>query len=439
MTEIPFAQHIAYYGLDAPNRATFSGVRRAMNRRIDNALERFYRQVAAVPALGQFFSGQQQMDHARQAQRAHWIGVFTDGVTEAYRDRSVNIGRVHARIGLEPRWYIGGYSTMLEEMIFALVAPGIMGWLPWRRALARRLTLLVKVALLDMDIGLSAYFHDDNDEKLRGIVRDVVSGVQVMSDSSREIRAASDDLANRTQHQAASLEKTAASINEVTAKVQNTAQTTAEARKTIAQVFDASRQGSDVVARAVESMSQIAGSSREISHITAVIDSIALQTNLLALNAGVEAARAGDAGRGFAVVASEVRALAQRSAEAANDIKELIAGSALQVSRGVELVGETGKALTIISERIDGIRAAIEDIAKSADLQAASLGQINTAINDVDRMTQQNAAMSEQCTAAAASLAQQAADLNHTVQGAAGGTSAPPLPARHSRPVRRAA
>ena len=221
--------------------------------------------------------------------------------------------------------------------------------------------------------------------------------------------------------------------------MRNTAQTTAGARKDIANVYDATCHGSDVVSRAVESMGRIEGSSREISQITAVIDGIAFQTNLLALNAGVEAARAGDAGRGFAVVASEVRALAQRSAEAAGDIKELIAGSAQHVSMGVELVAETGRALAIISERISGIRGAIEVIAESADIQAANLGQINSAVCDVDRMTQQNAAMSEECTAAAASLAQQAADLNRTVQGASGGTSTSRQTGAYSQPLARAA
>ena len=438
MTETTFAQHLTYYGLDRPQRSAFAGVRRALHRRIDRALERFYAQVSTVPALSHFFSGQAHMDQAKSAQRAHWIGAFTDGVNEAYRDRSVNIGRVHARIGLEPRWYIGGYSTMLEEMVFAMVAPGLLGLLPWRRALARRLTLLIKVALLDMDLGLSAYFHA-NEEKLRGMVREVVQGINTMSDSSSEIRAASDDLANRTQHQAASLEKTANSINEITATVQDTAKTMANARKGIANVFDASERGSDVVARAVAAMEGIAGSSKEISQITAVIDGIAFQTNLLALNAGVEAARAGDAGKGFAVVASEVRALAQRSAEAANDIKQLIVGSAQQVTVGVELVNETGEALSIISERIGGIRLAIEEIAESAAVQAVSLGQINTAVADVDRMTQQNAAMSEQCTAAAASLAQQADELNRTVRNVSGEESGKAREAGSRLPLRRAA
>jgi methyl-accepting chemotaxis protein len=179
---------------------------------------------------------------------------------------------------------------------------------------------------------------------------------------------------------------------------------------------DEAEQSSVIVQRAVEAMGGIEASSREISQIISVIDGIAFQTNLLALNAGVEAARAGDAGKGFAVVANEVRALAQRSADAANDIKKLITSSAQQVSIGVELVSETGSALGNIAQRITGVRDAIEDIAISAEQQANSLHQINSAVADVDRMTQQNASMSEECTAAASSLASSAGELHHTIQ-----------------------
>ncbi|MCB2073372.1 MAG: globin-coupled sensor protein [Novosphingobium sp.] len=460
MTDNNFAAQVAYYELDRTPKSAFAGVKRALNRRIDKALDRFYEKVSSVPQLGHFFSGKEHMNRAKQAQTDHWIGVFTNGVDDAYHKRAINIGQVHARIGLEPKWYVGGYTIVLEEIIEELVAPGLWKLLPWRRALAKQLTALVRVSLLDIDLGLSGYFID-TEEKMRTVVRDklgnalasvakgnltvhaaglpeeyakvendfndavsalrdamtaVVDGVAAISDGSREINAASDDLARRTEQQAASLEETAASISEVTTKVQETASTTAEARKSIVTAHEQASQGSVVVSQAVEAMGQIEESSKQISQIITVIDGIAFQTNLLALNAGVEAARAGEAGKGFAVVASEVRALAQRSAEAANDIKELITGSAQQVAKGVELVGETGSALASIADRVGTLRDAIDGIAQSAELQAANLGQINSAVGDMDRMTQQNAAMAEQCTAAARSLAEQAGEVAGAVE-----------------------
>ena len=159
-------------------------------------------------------------------------------------------------------------------------------------------------------------------------------------------------------------------------------------------------------------MDAIAKSAEQISQIIGVIDEIAFQTNLLALNAGVEAARAGDAGRGFAVVASEVRALAQRSAEAAKEIKGLISASTTQVEHGVKLVGETGKSLERIMAQVTEINAVVGEIAAGAKEQATGLGEVNTAINQMDQMTQQNAAMVEQSTAATHSLSQETAQLS---------------------------
>jgi methyl-accepting chemotaxis protein len=177
---------------------------------------------------------------------------------------------------------------------------------------------------------------------------------------------------------------------------------------------EAERSG-EVVREAVAAMGEIEGSSRQITQIIGVIDEIAFQTNLLALNAGVEAARAGEAGRGFAVVASEVRALAQRSADAAKEIKALISTSTDQVERGVTLVGQTGAALTGIVAKVAQIDELISEIALSSQEQATGLSQVNTAVNQMDQVTQQNAAMVEEATAAAANLRAEAAELARRV------------------------
>ena len=228
-----------------------------------------------------------------------------------------------------------------------------------------------------------------------------------------EITHASDDLARRTEQQAASLEETAAALDEITATVRRTADGANHAREVVANAkIDAEKSGI-VVGQAVETMGQIEHSSREIGKIIGVIEEIAFQTNLLALNAGVEAARAGDAGRGFAVVASEVRALAQRSAEAAKEIKVLISTSNTQVTSGVSLVGETGKALKRMVEKVTEINGIVTEIAASTEEQAVGLNQVNTAVNQMDQVTQQNAAMVEESTAASHSLAQKAETLSH--------------------------
>ncbi len=250
---------------------------------------------------------------------------------------------------------------------------------------------------------------------LSAIIESVVATARSVSTGASEIRAASDDLAVRNEQQAASIEETSAAMNSVTQSIAATADNAGEVRRSIDDAHREANEGGQVVERAIDAMAQIEQSSQEIAQIIGVIDGIAFQTNLLALNAGVEAARAGDAGKGFAVVANEVRALAQRSADAAHDIKELIGTSSKQVEGGVALVGEAGTLLQTIVARVGEISKLVQGIAEGARTQATTVQQVNSAVGDMDRMTQQNAAMVEQSTAAARSLATEAQELSKLV------------------------
>jgi methyl-accepting chemotaxis protein len=248
-------------------------------------------------------------------------------------------------------------------------------------------------------------------ETLQTTMKEISGNSAGIRSGASEITVASDDLSRRTEQQAASLEETAAALEQITATVRKTAEGATHARAVVAAAKQDAETGGEVVGKAITAMNAIQTSSQGITQIIGVIDEIAFQTNLLALNAGVEAARAGDAGRGFAVVAQEVRALAQRSAEAAKEIKTLISSSTSQVSAGVDLVAQTGKALERIVTQVAQINTVVGEIAASAQEQSSGLHQVNVAVNQMDQVTQQNAAMVEESTAASHALAREADEL----------------------------
>nr|WP_319799761.1 methyl-accepting chemotaxis protein [Roseobacter sp. H9] len=252
--------------------------------------------------------------------------------------------------------------------------------------------------------------EDFNDAitSLREAVSAVVHNADSIRNETKEITSAADDLSRRTEKQAATLEETAAALDELTSSVRSAAEGADEASRISAEAQANAEQGGDIAKQAVLAMDGIKNSSQEISKITSVIDDIAFQTNLLALNAGVEAARAGEAGRGFAVVATEVRALAQRSSDAAREINGLISSSGEQVNQGVELVDKTGTALSAIVTSVSEISKRVAGIAASAREQSVGLNEINSAVNDLDHVTQQNAAMFEETTAASHALTAEA-------------------------------
>jgi len=319
-------------------------------------------------------------------------------------------------------WIQASYNPIfdLDHRVVKIVKLGhdASGRVVSTAAIAQGLSRLAKGDLQQrLDTPLSGKFEplrldfNRSVEALEKMTTSIAVSASTIQSGAGEISAAADDLSRRTEQQASSLEETAAALEEITATVKKTAEGAKHARDVVANAkVDADKSGA-VVREAMAAMTGIDKSSKQISQIIGVIDEIAFQTNLLALNAGVEAARAGEAGRGFAVVASEVRALAQRSAEAAKEIKGLISTSTAQVDQGVLLVTQTGQALERIVAQVMEINDVIVNIAASAGEQATGLQQVNTAVADMDQVTQKNAAMVEETTAASHALVGEAGEL----------------------------
>jgi methyl-accepting chemotaxis protein len=454
-------QRLRFIGLDDRTRAALRAAGPFLDSQLPQALDRFYDTVRSFPETKAFFSDEAHIAKAKQAQIQHWRLLARADFNADYVAAVRRIGRTHARIGLAPNWYIGGYAAVVDFLVAQLFQKAAVR----RRAqdlaaAAVSASALVKAAMLDMDFVISIYLETAEERRqeseaaataeqqrlvveafgvvleqlsagdltvrvdavlpagyetlranfneavarLRETLQLIVEATGAMHSGVDEIRHAADDLSGRTERQAATLEQTAAALDQITATVQKTASGADQALMVATKAKDGADRGGEVVGEATAAMQGIEQSSRQISQIIGVIDEIAFQTNLLALNAGVEAARAGDAGRGFAVVASEVRQLAQRSAEAAKEIKALIAASSDRVSAGVDLVARTGEALNLIAAQVGDVNAMVWDIAASAKEQAVALHQVNVAVNQMDQVTQQNAAMVEQSTAASHAL-----------------------------------
>jgi methyl-accepting chemotaxis protein len=277
------------------------------------------------------------------------------------------------------------------------------------------LTCRVTAVFPEQYVGLREDFNNSV-AKLEAAMTDLMGNVTAIHGGVGEITQAADDLSRRTEHQAATIEETAAALDEITDTVRRTAKDADQVNSALQRASDSAKQTGEIAQGAVSAMAEIEASAGQIAQIIGVIDDIALQTNLLALNAGVEASRAGDAGRGFAVVALEVRALAQRAAGAAQDIKGLIAASNAQVARGVAQVDQTGAVLAEIASQVETILGMVGAIAASAREQATGLVQVNGAVKQMDQVTQQNAAMVEQSTAASHALSAEAQHLAELAQ-----------------------
>jgi methyl-accepting chemotaxis protein len=467
---------LAFIALDSSTRQKIRDLKPTLARAIGPALTEFYGKISRTPQISHFFKSDAHMATAKRLQESHWNVIADGNFGPDYEAASTRIGRAHARLGLEPSWYIGGYALVFEHLLKAIVKeqwPTLFARRSTPEAVSESLTAVMKAVMLDMDLAISTYLEAQEEERqkteaerkeverrqqeavaaITAALRNVAAGnlttrlegdlapefsqlkedfnaaiaslsstlsqvaqsADSIGSSSSEIGNAADDLAQRTEHQAMRLEQTAAALNQLTASVKRAAEGASQAAAKVVSTRDEAKHSGEIVRNAVHAISEIAKSSQEISQIIGVIDEIAFQTNLLALNAGVEAARAGEAGRGFAVVASEVRALAQRSAEAAKQIKGLISTSSAQVEQGVKLMAETGEVSERIIASVIEIDELVASIASSSREQSIGLSDINTAVSEMDQGTQQNAAMVEETTAAVHSLRNEAATLAQNV------------------------
>ncbi len=469
-------ERLAFMELADAEKETLRGLAPVVANAIGPALELFYRKVRATPQTSHFFTDDRHAEAASGRQRRHWDTIMRAEYAASYGEAVRAIGSVHARIGLEPRWYIGGYALVADRLVSAVIRerlPQIRAGLFSRKRkidpapmLAKEVGTLVKAVMLDVELAVSVYLERLDEQRrlseaqqvvalesiaealerlsagdldvavdaalsvksgklaaafnaAAGSLRSVISAVALSSasvrDGSTEIAKASETSGRQSERQAAALEQTAAAVEELSSAIRQTAESAELASRTVAEIRANAERNADVVKKAVVAIGEIDASSRQISQIITVIDEIAFQTNLLALNAGVEAARAGEAGKGFAVVAQEVRALAQRSAEAAKEINALISTSSTQVREGVRLVGDTENWLGQISDAFRRISDIVAEMSASAQSQAGGISEISAAIGQIDQATQQNAAMVEENSAASRTLAAEAEKLAELV------------------------
>ncbi len=342
-----------------------------------------------------------------------WVigsGVYIDDVSAiARRDATVALTLVIA-VGIAAmvavEWFARGLKRRLDQMreVVEAVANGDL-----------RAQVLGSQAAGSDEIGVVLTQVAAMQVRLSDLVRAIRDATDSIQHASQEVAMGSQDLSQRSEQAASSLQQTAASMQELTQQVTNSAQAAHQTNQLAIGAADRAKLGADVMGEVVQTMDGIAGASRKISDIISVIDGVAFQTNILALNAAVEAARAGEQGRGFAVVASEVRALAQRSANAAKEIKALINDSVSRVDAGSAQVGRAGEAMGQILQSVQQVSGTVAEISQSSAGQSDGLAQINQAVAHLDDMTQQNAALVEQTAAAAESLQQQARLLNAQV------------------------
>lgn len=454
-----FQTRLQFMNFSQDQRDHLAGMKGLLGRLIPAALDRFYDKVRQTPETRRFFRDGDHMRSAHAAQEKHWARIAEARFDQDFLKSVQRIGAVHATIGLEPQWYIGAYSLVLEQLL-----SGIGEQYSFANRLRRMFkgptqaqlsAALVKAALLDMELSVSIYFEQSQLERSKAIgalsealstvadgdltadlgempesfaalkrdfeqaisrLRELVSGVTDgaihIQTGSSEIAQAAEDLARRTESTAATLEQTAAAVSQMDERLKATS---VAAERSVRQADDTSAtvsNGRTVARQAVRAMEAVSESATGIDGVIEGLDKIAFQTRVLAMNAAVEAGRAGEAGRGFAVVADLVSALAMRAEEEAKKARTELTTTQTEIVSAVKAVQEVDGELQRISENVEAVHQLARDIASDNQAQASAITEINSAVSSMDRATQQNAAMVEETSAAARNLAGEVAKLN---------------------------
>lgn len=386
---------------------------------IPPALEHFYGRVVATPETAAFFSDPAQLERAKAAQHRHWQAILEQGFTDQYYGRVRRIGEIHARIGLEPIWYVGGYSLVIQHVDQALDRRfrSLRNGLGLFRSPALIRQAFVKAALLDMELSITVYIEmaeaareaakresERRAASLEANAEAVARSASQIEQGASEIATASEDLAQRTERNAAALEQSTSELRQVESLVQASFARATDTLERAGRSQATVGEGRAVARTAVEAMTRVRDSAASIDEVIQGVDKIAFQTRVLAMNAAVEAGRAGDAGRGFAVVADLVSALAMRAEEEAQRARDELTRTQLEIESAVGAVSEMDGALEGIDRDVGELDQLIGLIRADAEKQAQSVTEITSVVAEMDRSTQQNAAMVEQTSAVARSL-----------------------------------
>ncbi len=426
------AERLQFLNVDQATRAALVEFRPVLDKHVQDVLGKFYDHVARYPDLVKMFGGEGNIARARNAQATHWSGIFEGKFDQAYVDRVRRIGKTHERIGLEPRWYIGGYALAMGE----LMAIAVKHYEGQPDKLTEALQAMVKALFLDMDYAISIYIEEGKvnfanrlntlasgfEASVKGVVKTVSESAGAMKTSAQQMAGIAEDATKRATAVAAASEEASTNVQTVAAAAEELSSSITEISRQVAQSTSISGQAVQEADKANAQVRTLAETAAKIGDVVKLINAIAGQTNLLALNATIEAARAGEAGKGFAVVASEVKSLANQTAKATGDIAAQVNAIQEATKVAVEAIKSIGGTIGKINEISTTIAAAVEEqnaatgeIARNVQQASAGTSEVSSNIAGVTQAARDTGKAAAGVLEASESLGQQSATLSKEV------------------------